>query len=517
LQAAILAGITGDTDAAFSLEAFPRSGYRPAMAAISVAEMRGIEKRAMDSGVTEEELMSMAGEALGNALGRAFPEAGTAVAYIGKGHNAGDALIALRVLEETFGWRVAVRAAHPVDEWAALTKAQLRGLALMESLHAGPEPLLLLDGLLGIGAKGAPRGAILELIREMEILRNTRGALVAAVDNPTGVDPDCGEVFPGAITADATFMIGAAKRGLLLGNAANATGALHLVPVAGLVAEGAGEMELISPQDMHFGKSPRSFDFHKGMAGRVAIVAGSPRFTGAALISALGAIRGGGGLVTLYAPSAACEAIRSRLPLEAMLSPCDDPSCLLSANCDAVVVGPGLGEMDAIYADGLAELIAHTRVPTVIDADALTFLAKRGLKTGPLHLLTPHPGEFARLAPGLADLPREEAARAFVSGTAATLLLKGARTLIARGGQPLRVNSTGTPAMSNGGQGDLLSGLLGALLAGGMETFDAAAFGAWLCGRAAEISISENGSPVTATDTADYLGLALRDWQRGLR
>jgi hydroxyethylthiazole kinase-like uncharacterized protein yjeF len=484
------------------------------MATVSVAEMRGIERTAMDAGVTEAGLMSMAGESLGNALGRAFPEVGTAVAFIGKGHNAGDALIALRVLGERFGWHVSVRAAYRVEEWAALTKAQLRDLDLVESVHAEPAALLLLDGLLGIGAKGAPRGAIADLIREMDQLRATRGAVVAAVDNPTGVDPDTGEVFHGAVTANATFMIGAAKRGLLLGKASNATGTLHLVPVAGLEAEGIGEMELISPQTMDFGKSPRPFDFHKGMAGRVAIVAGSPRYTGAALISALGAIRGGGGLVTLYAPSAACDAIRSRLPLEAMLSPCDDPSTLLSVKCDAFVVGPGLGEMDAAYSAGLAELIAHTRVPTVIDADALHLLANRGLKPGPLHLLTPHPGEFARLAPTLSEISREDAARTFVSGNGGVLVLKDARTLIASDGAPLRVNSTGTPSMSNGGQGDLLSGVIGALLAGGMEMFDAASLGAWLCGRAAEISVSENGSPVTASDTSDYLGLAVRDWQR---
>jgi NAD(P)H-hydrate epimerase len=487
------------------------------MAAVSVAEMRAIERKAMDAGVTEAELMSMAGEALGNALGRAFPEVGTAVAFIGKGHNAGDALIALRVLGERFGWRVSVRAAYPVEEWAALTKAQLRGLSLVESVHAEPGALLLLDGLLGIGAKGAPRGAIAELIREMDQLRRTRGAVVAAVDNPSGVDPDSGEVFPGAVTADTTFMIGAAKRGLLLGSAANATGALHLVTVAGLEAEGAGEMELISPQTMHFGKRPRPFDFHKGKAGRVAIVAGSPRFTGAALISALGAIRGGGGLVTLYAPSAACDAIRSRLPLEAMLSPCDDPSRLLSEKCDALVIGPGLGEMEASYAYPLAELISNTRVPTVIDADALNLLAQRGIKPNSLHVLTPHPGEFARLAPTLSEISRENAALTFVSGNGGVLLLKGARTLVAKDGEPLRVNSTGTPAMSNGGQGDLLSGVIGALVAGGMEPFDAASLGAWLCGRAAEISFSENGSPVTASDTADYLGLAWRDWQRAGR
>ena len=121
------------------------------------------------------------------------------------------------------------------------------------------------------------------------------------------------------------------------------------------------------------------------------------------------------------------------------------------------------------------------------------------------------------MAPELSGFSREDAARGFVSETEAVLLLKGARSIVAKGGISLRINSTGTPAMSNGGQGDLLSGVLGALLAGGMETFDAAAFGAWLCGRAAEISFLENGSPCTATDTAGYLGLAIRDWSRRMR
>jgi NAD(P)H-hydrate epimerase len=200
-----------------------------------------------------------------------------------------------------------------------------------------------------------------------------------------------------------------------------------------------------------------------------------------------------------------------------MLSPCDDPSALLAENFDAVVIGPGLGKLDDGFAGGLAELIAGAKVPTVIDAGALDLFPERRIKPGKLHLLTPHPGEFARIAPELSGKSREEAARAFVSGTEAVLLLKGARTIIAKDGSPLRINSTGTPAMSNGGQGDLLSGVLGALLAGGMDVFDAASLGAWLCGRAAEISHMENGSPVSATDTADYLGLALRDWQRGTR
>ena len=487
------------------------------MSAVSVAEMRRIEAKAMAAGVSEAELMARAGDALGHALGRAFPETGRAVAFIGKGHNGGDALIALRVLRDSYGWEISVRAAFAVEELAGLSKAQLRGLVPVDSVGASPRPLLLVDGLLGIGAVGAARGSIAGLIAEMNGLRETCGALIAAVDLPSGVDPDSGEVYPGAVCADATFMIAAAKIGLLSAGAANFTGALHLVPVDGLEGDGGGGMDLIAPQTMGFGKCPRPFDFHKGRAGRVSIVAGSAQFTGAALLAALGAIRAGGGLVTLHAPSAACDAIRSRLPFEVMLSPCDDPSALLTDRCDAVVVGPGLGRMDGGFADGLAELIAGATVPTVIDADALDLIPRRGIRLGNLHLLTPHPGEFKRFAPALSGLSREEAARGFVAGSESVLLLKGARTIIARDGRPLRINATGTPAMSNGGQGDLLSGVLGALLAGGMEMFDAAALGAWLCGRAAEISSSERGSPCTATDTADHLGLALRDWRCGGR
>lgn len=487
------------------------------MSAVSVAEMRAIEAKAMSYGVSEAELMARAGDALGHALGSAFPETGRAVAFIGKGHNGGDALIALRVLRDLYGWEITVRSAFAEEELAGLSKAQLRGLVPVDSVGFSPGPLLLLDGLLGIGAKGAPRGAIAALIAEMNELRQTRGAIIAAVDVPSGIDPDSGEVFPGAVCADATFMIGAAKIGLLAAGAADFTGALHLVPVDGLEGDFGGGAELIAPQTMGFGKCPKPFDFHKGRAGRVSIVAGSLQYTGAALLSALGAIRAGGGLVTLHARSSACDAIRARLPFEVMLSPCDEPSALLTERCDALVVGPGLGNMGGGFADGLAELIAGAKVPTVIDADALDLIAGRGVKLSKLHLLTPHPGEFARLAPALSGLSREEAARGFVTGTEAVLLLKGARTIIAKDGRPLRINSTGTPAMSNGGQGDLLSGVLGALLAGGMELFDAAALGAWLCGRAAEISVSERGCPCTATDTADHLGLALRDWCRGGR
>lgn len=494
------------------------------MTAVTAAEMRGIEKRAMDAGITEADLMERAGRALGVAIGIQFSKSGLAVAYIGKGHNAVDALIALRVLKEDFGWEVRVRAAFPMGQWAELSRRQWSALGLNEPLvecplRGFPEPQLLIDGLLGIGAKGALRQPLAGLAAEMNFLRNTRGAIIAAVDVPSGTNPDTGEIHPGAVIADRTFMIGAPKRGLLQGTAANAAGSLVLVEVAGLAGDpsDSGDMELIAPQTMEFGKEPRDFDYHKGKAGRVAIIAGSAAFSGAAIIATLGALHAGAGLVTLRPPCGAADAIRSRLPIEAMLKPCGDPRELLDENYDALVVGPGLGPVDGTYAEGLRELLSSASVPVVVDADGLDLLGEEGVPLNGRHLLTPHPGEFKRLAPRLEGRSREDAAREYVAGTGAVLLLKGARTVVAKDGRPLRINSTGTPAMSNGGQGDVLAGVLGALLCGGMDPFDAAAYGAWICGHAAELHSAEHGPVCTPSDTAFHLGKAALGWRRQSR
>jgi NAD(P)H-hydrate epimerase len=207
----------------------------------------------------------------------------------------------------------------------------------------------------------------------------------------------------------------------------------------------------------------------------------------------------------------------SRLPYEVMLKRCDFPEQLLDENLDAIVIGPGLGEMSQDFTYGLSKLIAQAHVSTVIDADGLNFMAQHGLKPNKFHILTPHPGEFARLAPNLSQIDREKAAHEFVSNNEAVLLLKGARSIIAKSGEPLRMNSTGTPAMTNGGQGDLLSGIIGALLGGGMDSFDAASYGAWLCGHAAELAYESFGDICTATDISTKIGEAMRNWRRGER
>lgn len=489
------------------------------MGAVSVAEMQALEATALTAGWSEASLMQLAGQALGLRILELFPARGTAVAFIGKGHNAGDALIALGVLRHA-GWHIAVRAAFPREALAPLTRHQLDALGDVPAcIPDSRGPLVLLDGLLGIGARGALRPPLAELAAEMQQLRTSRGARVLAIDLPSGVDPDSGEIHEGAVVADATLTIGAVKRGLLRGSAAPSVGALSLIEVAPLRATAASAMELISPQTLRDRLPVRPFDFHKGMAGRIGLLAGSRAYAGAAALAATGALRAGAGLVTLHVPEDAVAMVASRCPAEIMVRSYAALDELASHRYDAVVCGPGLGELDAASTTAmLAWLLDHPHA--VIDADALNALARHGGidRLSPRHVLTPHPGEFKRLAPDLGDLPREDAARRFVDRHDVTLLLKGSRTLVTTRRDALWCNSTGTPGMASGGQGDVLSGVIGALLAGGRPPLDAARLGAWLCGRAAERALMrQSEESLTASDTAAALGLAFRDWRRGAR
>lgn len=498
------------------------------MGAVTTQEMRALEARAADLGWSENRLLTLAGHRLGHALAAFFPTPGTLVGYLGKGHNAGDALVAMRVMAHTYGWHTAVRGGFPPEDCAPLTREKWLETPPAEVLDTPPDwrslrrPLVLLDGLLGIGAAGPLRKPLAAMAREMAWLREQAGARVAAVDLPSGVDPDTGEISAGAVTADVTFMIGAPKRGLLTATAAAATGALALVPVEPLTPPPGGEFELISPLSMTVGKAPRPFDFHKGMAGRVHLLAGSAAYTGAAVLAASGALRGGAGLIVLHAPSAAAAVIAAKCPSEIIVRACNHPLEVLQGQPDSLVIGPGLGALDGAFGDGLAELLERAAMPTVVDADALNFLAQRGLlgHLKEIHVVTPHPGEFRRLAPDLADLPREAAARLFVARHPATLLLKGCRTLVTRRGEPLWCNATGSPAMATGGHGDVLAGVLGAQLAAAIPPLPAAAFAAWLCGRAAELALTGSAvseQSLTPTDLLSRLGGAFSDWREGRR
>jgi len=488
------------------------------MSAVTATEMLEIESAAFRRGTTAGALMDQAGAGIAQWILDHFPNPGRVIAFIGKGNNGGDALVVLEHLQQA-GWHTALRASHPTTEWSTLSRQRLRRLDLQPdtSVPTGPGPLLLLDGLLGIGGKGALREPIAPLAAEMKQLRETAGAVIVAIDLPSGLHADDGS--GGDVVADITLTLGAAKLGLFQDPAAAFTGRLGLIPLAELPPPDRPGIQLTSPQAFPHLSAPRPHTAHKGDAGRVSILAGSPGMSGAAALASHGALRGGAGLVTLFldpdnpaAPPAEVMTRRLSKRIHAMF---EEPS-------HARVIGPGLGRLTEPQAESLIAGLAQDTTPTVLDADALNLLAETSrldlLQAH--HLITPHPGEFARLAPDLAGLPREEAVSQFIQRHPCTLLLKGTRTLTAAPDQDARLNPTGHAGMASGGQGDVLAGVCGALLARGLSPLDAGSWAAWLCGRASERAVTHTGESeesCTASHTFEHLGGAFRDWREQRR
>ncbi|MDB6117791.1 MAG: Bifunctional NAD(P)H-hydrate repair enzyme, partial [Verrucomicrobiaceae bacterium] len=373
---------------------------------------------------------------------------------------------------------------------------------------------------LGIGAKGPLTGILRSLAAEMNSLREMRQSVTVAMDIPSGLDGDTGKPCEDAVFADLTVTVAAVKQGLLADSAVDHVGRLALVPLPELKAENCvSHCEIITSTLLRPLLPRRSFGIHKGKAGRVAIIAGSRGFLGAGVLASLGALRGGAGLITLFAKPDAYEWLAMKLPPEIMVKPVESYMEALDKH-DVIAIGPGLGFE---HEEEVLSVIREAEQPVVVDADALTILAKHGIPSmkGP-RLLTPHPGEMKRLIqqrPEWQSLERGELAVAFTQAhPGCTLLFKGSRTVVATAGRPTRFNTTGHPGMATGGIGDVLSGLGAALVAQGMVLHDAASMGSWLVGRAAEICLAGGGrsaEALSATDVADHLGQAFEGLREG--
>ena len=473
---------------------------------ISCQEMAALEEKAFQKGATPEGLMEEVGLRMARFLLEEFPETGTVVAYLGKGHNAGDALVVARHLQSA-GWRVKLRLAFPAEELAALTRRKLDELgpcAEEERLHRGP--LLLLDGLVGIGATGSLRSPLDAMAKEMNQLRRSQHGKVVAMDIPSGLHGDTGQ--GGEVIADYTLTVAVPKQGLVADEAIDFVGRLELIPVPELPLPSSGA-RLIDENRVRELLSPVPFSRHKGQAGRVGILAGSSGMWGAAVLCANGALRGGAGLITLYVEEEGVALVSPLLKPEIMVQV--RPKDWRTVKGDVLVIGPGLGQ-DEEDGERLLELLAERDGPVVLDADGLNLVATAGrvASLGDGVLLTPHPGEMRRLTSATGT--RAERARALAEQSGSTVLFKGARTVVTDESLQLCYNTTGHPGMATGGQGDTLSGVLGALLARGLRPQEAAEAGAWLCGRAAEIALRERESAesLTPTAVAESLGSAFR-------
>ena len=512
---------------------------------LTSAQMRSSEKAAFARGVQVEALMDQAGAGIARAVTKFFPSPGTCIVFAGKGHNAGDALVAAQSLRSG-GWRIEIRLAFKENDCSELMRKKLESLrepenvaqasragdrlgitlrsdenadsCLMRRTPCGgslPEaaPLLILDGLLGVGAKPPLREPVRAACRQINQLRQKTNAYVFAVDLPTGLDSDSGKADRDCVIADFTVTVGFAKSGLVADGALDFVGRLEVVPLPDLTAEGRSKELIAAPYSLAPLLPRRRFSAYKNQFGRLGVVAGSKGFIGAALMTTEGALRAGAGLVEVFVPEEIYEIVAAAAPMEAMVKPLESYRDLLKEKIDVWALGPGLGKSRATE---ILELIEKTKQPMVVDADGLNILADKMSmlkRCKGKRLLTPHPGEMNRLFPNKKE-SRVKTAAKFCRRFPVTLLLKGSRTIVAERNHALSYNTTGNPGMASGGMGDVLTGVCAGLAGQGLSLYDAARLGAWVCGCAAEIAIFRRGASeesLLARDVLDHLGEAFNE------
>ena len=443
------------------------------------------------------------------------------VLMVGSGDNGGDALYAGASLAARGAVVCALTAGSRLHEEgaAALRAAGGRVRAFTESEEDETDLFgadLIVDGLLGIGGRGGLR----ESYATLAAAAAGAPAPVIAVDLPSGIDADTGEVSGHAVRADVTVTFGTYKPGLFVDPAAERAGHIVLVDIG--LPPGLPGATVLCPRAVDIARllpSP-SVEDHKYSRGVLAVRAGSDRYPGAALLTVGGALRTGVGMVRHGGGPAVREQVVTRWP-ETIVEDVDPTrtAALEPGRVDAVVVGPGRGT-DTAHRDEL-QVLLDSDVPVLVDADGLNLLSGEGghelaeqiLRRNAHTLLTPHAGELARLLPDT-DRADVEARRLEHATRAAdifgcTVLLKGSTTVIARPEAAAFVNPTGTSLLATAGTGDVLSGVAGALLAVGLPAAEAAVCAAHVHGRAA--TLARDGAPISASDLLDGLPSAMAE------
>jgi len=437
----------------------------------SAAQVRELERRAIERGVSDYELMCRAGEAALQMLLRRWPAARSLAIVCGAGNNAGDGLVVAR-LAHAAGLSVSVLLVVPAQRFtgAAAQAAAACGSAGVPlgtfDVRSLANADVIVDALLGTGLKRAVDGDFRAAVEAV----NAAGVPVLALDVPSGLDADTGWPSPVAVRAAATLTFLGLKQGLFLGEAVDYLGELELADLEVPPSYSAGlapALQRLTIDELRCALPRRPRTAHKGSCGKLLLVGGGPGMPGAIRLAAEAALRVGAGLVyvathrdsvaTVLAgrPEIICRSVSSGTELEELVS-----------TVDGVVLGPGLGR--SAWAYGLWRHLVRLPVPLVLDADGLNLLAAEPM-TRDDWLLTPHPGEAARLLAdaGIEHVQRDRRAgvRALADRYRATTVLKGPNTLIAApGDESIRVCDRGNPGMATGGTGDVLAGTLGGLL-----------------------------------------------------
>ncbi|MCQ6560050.1 NAD(P)H-hydrate dehydratase [Paenibacillus mendelii] len=496
------------------------------MFVLTADEMRRIDFDTIERvGIPALVLMENAGRAVAEEIAELSETVGRRwLILAGKGNNGADGLVAARHLQDA-GLTVTVLYADDpallrneaavqrnIASRIGLTYSQYNGNTINWKDYDG-----IVDALLGTGSKGKPREAYANLIG----LANDSGRPIVAIDIPSGLDADTGEAGEPCVRAMRTVALGFKKRGLLQYPGAAHAGDVTVRKIG--IPPGLAEQHGVRTYEVdkevlksHIGIDPsmeRAADTHKGTYGHVLVAAGSKAMSGAGLLSATAALRGGCGLVSWAVPESLVPSLMSRQP-ELMLAGVADEGCgdwtkadprellSLAQGKQALVIGPGMGRWEG---DGawLRAIWEGTEIPLVIDADALNMIADAddfaswAVRQAPT-VLTPHPGEMARLADlSTRDVQRDriEAARGYAVKHGVTVVLKGARTVCAAAEGEVYINVTGNAGMATGGAGDVLAGVIGSLLAQGLTGRQAAVLGVYWHGEAGDRAAARRQAP----------------------
>lgn len=484
------------------------------LALYSADQVRALDAALIAAGTPGFELMHRAAHAIWRALRREWPAAGAVTVLAGHGNNAGDGYL-IAALAQRAGWQVQVLAVSEPrrlqgDAALAYDEARAAGVEVL-AWSAGCEARgVLVDALLGSGLSGEvrePCAAAIEWI-------NRSGCPVLAVDIPSGICADTGQVLGVAVKAQLTVTLIGLKLGLYLGAALDHVGRLvfdSLQADPAIVANQqptawrlAGDLLPLVPA-----RQPTT---HKGQLGHLLVVGGDQGTGGAALLSAQSALRTGAGMVSLATRAEHVAAAQTRLPeVMSLATASANQLHVLADKVTVWVVGPGLGQ--GAWGRSLLSAAAAAGGAQVWDADALNLLAAGVVHIAPGCVITPHPGEAARLlgiSTAVLQADRAAAARALAQRYEVVCVLKGAGTLVADPGGRLLVCDRGDPAMAGAGLGDVLAGLIGALIAQGCSPWQAACLGVWIHAGAGE-TLAHKGNGLAASDLCDAIRHLLQE------
>lgn len=496
------------------------------MKILDAAQMRNIDRRAIDRfGVPSIVLMENAAIAVVDAIASHYLEAGRVAIFCGLGANGGDGFAVARHLENRGVVPVLIvigeRATIQGDAAINLTICERLGIPIYDihssedvetALAHAADADVLVDAIFGTGLNRAPSGVHADVIRGIAELRIP----VLAIDLPSGANASSGEPFEPCVQAEVTVTFAAPKLCHVFEPAALYCGEVIVADISIpeiAIDDEAVTLALITPQDVQAHVAARLANTHKGTYGHVAMIAGSPGRSGAAVMCARGAIRTGAGLVTVMTDAETAKLVHAGC-IEAMTVEQTGVSAL--HNKSAVLIGPGLADDEGSYAS-VRDIVSKLELPAIIDASALNAFAARAAELNPRALprvITPHPGELARLLGSdtkSIGKDRIAAAREAARVSKCVVVLKGYQSLVAEPDGHVFVNPTGNPGMATGGMGDVLAGMIAALLARDTDPLDAACAGVYLHGLAGDILAEELGDTgLMATELADRIPAAIR-------